>query len=139
MIDWPQIVAAHEAVLWRAAYRVLAHRDDALDCCQEALLDADGDVLIPAGATLRGRVTRVAQSGNVGQTAVLNLALESISYGGKSYPIEASVMIRNAAVSRGITLFRPPNSEMRRVCRRSDSIPTMRKSPPVETPCASIW
>jgi RNA polymerase sigma-70 factor (ECF subfamily) len=40
MIDWPQIVSAHEAVLWRAAYRILAHRDDALDCCQEALLDA---------------------------------------------------------------------------------------------------
>ena len=43
-------------------------------------------------------------------------------------PIDASVMIRNAAVSRGITFFRPPNSEMRRVCRRSDSMPTIRKS-----------
>jgi RNA polymerase sigma factor (sigma-70 family) len=40
MIDWPQIVTENEVVLWRAAYRILAHRDDALDCCQEALLDA---------------------------------------------------------------------------------------------------
>lgn len=62
---------------------------------QEPLLDASGDVLIPAGATLRGRVTRVATSGNVGQTAVINLAMESISYGGKSYPIEASVIEAN--------------------------------------------
>ena len=54
-------------------------------------------------------------------------------------PIEASVMMRNAAVSRGITLRRPPNSLMRRVWRRSDSMPTMRKSPPVLMPCASIW
>jgi RNA polymerase sigma-70 factor (ECF subfamily) len=40
MIDWPQIVSAHSATLWRAVYRVLNHRDDALDCCQDALLDA---------------------------------------------------------------------------------------------------
>ena len=54
-------------------------------------------------------------------------------------PIEASVMMRNAAVNRGITCFSPPNSLISRVCRRSDSMPTARKSPPVLTPCASIW
>ena len=54
-------------------------------------------------------------------------------------PIDASVMIMNAAVSRGMTAFSPPNSLIRRVCRRSESMPTMRKSPPVLTPCASIW
>lgn len=62
---------------------------------QEAILDSDGDVLIPAGATVRGRVTRVAKSGNVGQTAVINLAFESIAYGGKSYPLEATVIEAN--------------------------------------------
>jgi hypothetical protein len=61
----------------------------------EAILDADGDVLIPAGATVRGRVTRVAKSGNVGETAVINVAFESIAYGGKSYPLEGTVIEAN--------------------------------------------
>ncbi len=37
------------------------------------------------------------------------------------------------------TFFSPPNSAISRVCRRSDSMPTMRKSPPVLTPWFSIW
>ena len=40
MTDWHEIISAHEAMLWRTVYRVLNDRDDALDCCQEALLDA---------------------------------------------------------------------------------------------------
>lgn len=40
MTDWHEIISIHEAMLWRTVYRVLNHRDDALDCCQEALLDA---------------------------------------------------------------------------------------------------
>ena len=62
---------------------------------RQANLDSNGDVLIPAGATVRGRVTRVAKSGNVGETAVINVAFESISYGGKSYPLEATVIEAN--------------------------------------------
>jgi hypothetical protein len=62
---------------------------------QEPILDADGDIVVPAGATVRGRVTRVDHSGNVGETAVMNLAFESISFGGKSYPLEASVVEAN--------------------------------------------
>lgn len=59
---------------------------------QEPLLDADGDVLIPAGATVRGRVTRVQKSGNVTQSGVIGLAFESISSGGRSYPLDATVI-----------------------------------------------
>jgi hypothetical protein len=62
---------------------------------QEPILDADGDVVVPAGATVRGRVTRVNHSGNVGETAVMNLAFESVSFGGKSYPMEATVIEAN--------------------------------------------
>ncbi len=54
-------------------------------------------------------------------------------------PIDDSVMIRKAATSCGITFFKPPNSEMSRVCRRSESMPTIRNSPPVLTPWLSIW
>lgn len=58
----------------------------------EPILDADGTVLIPSGATVRGRVTRVDKSDRVGETAVLNVAFESISFGGRSYPLEATVV-----------------------------------------------
>jgi hypothetical protein len=54
-------------------------------------------------------------------------------------PIDDSVMISITAVSRGIPVLSPPNSLIRRVCRRSESMPTMQNSAPVLTPCASIW
>jgi hypothetical protein len=62
---------------------------------QQAITDANGNVVIPAGATVRGRVTQVQKSGRVGETAVLNLAFESVSFGGNSYPLDASVVQAN--------------------------------------------
>ena len=62
----------------------------------ENILDSNGDVLIPAGATVRGRVTSVNKSDNVTETGVLHVAFESISFGGKSYPLEATVTQANA-------------------------------------------
>ena len=61
----------------------------------EPILDENGDVLVPSGATVRGRVTRVDKSDRVGETGVLNVAFESISYGGRSYPLEGSVVEAN--------------------------------------------
>ena len=61
----------------------------------EPIMDSDGDVLIPAGATVRGRVTRVDHSNRVGETGILNVAFESISFGGKSYGLDASVIEAN--------------------------------------------
>lgn len=40
MIDWKDIVATHQTELWGTAYRILGNREDALECCQDALLDA---------------------------------------------------------------------------------------------------
>jgi RNA polymerase sigma factor (sigma-70 family) len=40
MTDWNAIITRHQPTLWRTAYRLLNHYDDALDCCQDALLDA---------------------------------------------------------------------------------------------------
>jgi hypothetical protein len=54
-------------------------------------------------------------------------------------PIEASVINRKAATSLGMTALSPPYSAISRVCRRSESMPTIRNNPPVLTPCASIW
>jgi hypothetical protein len=58
---------------------------------ENPIVDASGTVIVPAGATVRGRVTAVAASGRVGQTAAMKLAFESISFGGQSYPLHASV------------------------------------------------
>jgi hypothetical protein len=58
---------------------------------ENPIVDADGTVLVPAGATVRGRVTAVAASNRVGQSAAIKLAFEAISFGGESYPLSASV------------------------------------------------
>ncbi|HEY8485562.1 MAG TPA: TrbI/VirB10 family protein [Longimicrobiales bacterium] len=59
----------------------------------DPVVDAnDGTVLIPAGATVRGRVTAVNKSGHIGETAVIKVAFESISFNGQSYPLEATVV-----------------------------------------------
>ena len=57
--------------------------------------DANGNVLIPSGATVRGRLTQVDKSGHVGETGILKLAFEAVSFGGKSYPMDASVVQAN--------------------------------------------
>jgi hypothetical protein len=59
------------------------------------VMDTDGTVLIPAGATIRGRVTDVRKSGRVGETALLSLAFEAISFEGESHPFEAAVVSAN--------------------------------------------
>jgi hypothetical protein len=58
----------------------------------EAIRDGMGNVVVPAGATVRGRVTQVETSGRVGETALLKLAFEQVSFGGSSYPLNASVI-----------------------------------------------
>ena len=40
MNDWNEIVSAHRIAVWGTAYRILGNRDDSLECCQDALLDA---------------------------------------------------------------------------------------------------
>ncbi len=57
----------------------------------DPIMDANGNVIVPAGATVRGRVTAVAASERVGQTAALKLAFEAVSFGGESYPLQATV------------------------------------------------
>lgn len=55
----------------------------------------NGEVVVPAGATVRGRLTEVNKSGQVGQTGVITVAFESVSFGGKSYPLDATVTQAN--------------------------------------------
>ena len=62
---------------------------------QSPLTDSDGTVLIPAGAQVRGRLTQVNKSGHVGETGVIALAFEAVSFGGRSYPMDATVIRAN--------------------------------------------
>lgn len=57
----------------------------------EPILDSNGDVVVPSGAKVRGSVTAVRSSGRAGETAVIKLAIESIAFGGRSYPLQATV------------------------------------------------
>ncbi|HEX6371892.1 MAG TPA: hypothetical protein VF006_23415 [Longimicrobium sp.] len=58
-----------------------------------ALTDDQGRTVVPAGATVRGRVTRaVASGGGLGRDAALSVTLTSIRYGGETYPIDVSMV-----------------------------------------------
>lgn len=62
---------------------------------QSALTDGAGNVVVPAGATIRGRLTQVEKSGHVGATGIIKLAFETVSFGGRSYPLDATVVRAN--------------------------------------------
>jgi hypothetical protein len=58
-----------------------------------AITDDQGRTVVPAGATVRGRVTRsVASGGGLGRDAALSVTLTSIRYGGETYPIDVSMV-----------------------------------------------
>lgn len=58
----------------------------------DPVIAADGTTLIPAGATVRGRVTSAQTSERAGQQASISLAFESVAFGGRTYPISATVV-----------------------------------------------
>lgn len=62
---------------------------------QHDITDASGNVVVPAGATVRGRLTQVEKSGHVGATGIIKLAFEAVSFGGRSYPMDATVVRAN--------------------------------------------
>jgi hypothetical protein len=62
---------------------------------QSDIIGDNGEVVVPAGATVRGRLTQVDKSGRVGETGIIKVAFESVSFGGKSYPLDATVVRAN--------------------------------------------
>jgi hypothetical protein len=63
----------------------------------EAVTGSNGAV-IPAGATVNLTVTKLKRSENANDPIVMEFAVNSVTFGGKTYPIEASVT--SAAVDR---------------------------------------
>lgn len=58
----------------------------------EPIVAADGTTLIPAGATLRGRVTESKKSGSAGDQAQLRIDFTSVTYAGETYSIDATTL-----------------------------------------------
>jgi hypothetical protein len=58
----------------------------------ESLTDGEGRTVIPAGATVRGRVTRARPSGNVTRGTDLAVTFTSIRHNGQTYPIDVTVV-----------------------------------------------
>ncbi|HET6762742.1 MAG TPA: hypothetical protein VFH27_03695 [Longimicrobiaceae bacterium] len=65
----------------------------------EAITDPEGNVVIPAGATVYGRVTS-ATRGHGSQPATLGVTFTSIAYGGDRYSIDGSSVISEPTVQR---------------------------------------
>jgi uncharacterized membrane protein len=51
----------------------------------------DGQVAIPAGSQIRGRVTAVQKSGKPGEAAVLKIAFDEVTVDGDTYPVALTV------------------------------------------------
>jgi hypothetical protein len=58
---------------------------------EDPLVDGDGSVVVPAGAAVRGRVTGLLAPGRAGRPAALTIDFEALSFGGTSYPLQATL------------------------------------------------
>lgn len=56
---------------------------------QEDVRDADGNVVIPRGALLRGRVSELEQPDDANPSGRMRLRFTSVEFGGTTHPIEA--------------------------------------------------
>lgn len=59
------------------------------------VVNADGETVVPAGATVTGIVTALRESMDVATPAVIRLDFESISWDGESVPLAAEVIEAN--------------------------------------------
>jgi len=70
----------------------------------EDVKNAQGQVVIPAGATVNGSITAVKPAPNPHTPGTLTVAITSVTVHGNSYPIEASVdSIETTHKGRGVT------------------------------------
>jgi hypothetical protein len=70
----------------------------------EDVKNAAGEVVIPAGSTVNGRISDVKPSPNPRTPGTLTLTVSSVSVGGNDYPIEASIdSVATIRKGRGVT------------------------------------
>ncbi|HJP57711.1 MAG TPA: hypothetical protein VJ847_11880 [Gemmatimonadales bacterium] len=65
--------------------------------------DASGRVVVPSGSTINLRITQIHESENKSDsTGTLALAVESVEMNGKTYPLDADVLVTGKLVSHGV-------------------------------------
>jgi len=70
----------------------------------EDVKNAAGQVVIPAGATINGKITEVKPAPNPKTPGTLTLAVTSVTVGGNTYPIDANVdSLETVHKGRGVT------------------------------------
>lgn len=70
----------------------------------EDVRNAAGQVVIPAGATINGKITEVKPAPNPRTPGTLTLDVTSVTVGGKTYPIDAHVdSLETVHKGRGVT------------------------------------
>ena len=70
----------------------------------EDVKDAQGRVVIPAGSTVHGSVVEVKPAPNPSTPGTMTLALNSVTVGGRDYPIEARIdSIETVRQGRGVS------------------------------------
>jgi hypothetical protein len=70
---------------------------------QSAVTTQNGETVVPSGAVIQGHVTALEASRNATEPAVIRLAFDRLSFGGRSYPFEASVARAAARQTGGDT------------------------------------
>lgn len=70
----------------------------------EAVTDASGRVVVPAGSAIQGTIVEVKPAPDPYTPGTLRLALNSLTVGGQSYPIQASIdSLETVREGRGVT------------------------------------
>jgi hypothetical protein len=69
----------------------------------EAIRDASGRIVIPAGSTVHGTITEVRAAPNAGETGRLVLNVSSVTVRGEVYPIEGTIdSLKTVTKGRGV-------------------------------------
>lgn len=70
----------------------------------QAITDAEGNVVIPAGAQFDGVITQIEHAANPGDAGTMALAFNRVTFGGKTYALDAmSDSLATERQGRGIT------------------------------------
>jgi hypothetical protein len=95
------MIAAGTTVSTNAGSRICTNTNnvgDHVSATVESAVTGSNGAVIPAGATVNMTVTALKRSENANDKIVMEFAVNSVTFGGKTYPIEATV--ESAAVDR---------------------------------------
>jgi hypothetical protein len=95
------MIAAGSTLNTNASSRICTNTNavgDHVTATVESAVSGSNGAVIPAGATVNLTVTRLKRSENANDPVVMEFAVNSVSFGGKTYPLDAT--IASASVDR---------------------------------------